>query len=164
MATAKKATKKPVKKTRAKPGPATGTSRDETMQRAAVLRAQIIGFLNRATDKTAFPVLEKELAEFLKTYKAPRNALQQALETLEQAGQITSEKQGRSRMYWGPKTQTPLQIVRTVTDHPAAKQPRVKRAVAVPGQDEFKFDIIKKTGRVRIRINQLVIDIGVIDE
>jgi Fe2+ or Zn2+ uptake regulation protein len=120
-------------------------SRDESLVRAAELRAAILYILNSNTAGVSFREIftHKKVSEM----KAPEATVRGCVGQLVKTSQINAVKDGRSVTFY-PITAK----VEAIEQMPAV----VKR------KPDVKVDIVKSTGKVRIEINGLLLEIGVV--
>lgn len=124
-------------------------TRDEQMVRSAKVRAAIIALV-RETPQISTTEVIQSLSDLMKATKASRSSVITQLKQMVKNGQLLTEHGHRPLRFTLP-----------------AENGRTKK-ITVKGKKgevpNFTIDIIKSTGRVRLQLGGLSIEIGVVDE
>lgn len=133
-------------------------TRSEELVRAAALRAAIVADLNARSA----PVNQQEITESLKDtlvkWKVTDEAtLRRVLARAVSAGLFTSEKDGTRVLYSLSKDSAEEKAQKT-----QKKLAKAQLKTLAIGAPDFTVDIVKATGRIRMTIAGLSIEIGVV--
>lgn len=130
-------------------------SREDTLRRAAELRVKIISALNDAGKPVPIGHLQQKLKEWLKLSGYPDNfVLQNFLYAMVKNELIAKHGVGPAATYSKIGVVPVEQSLRSESAHKAKKKESKLPSI--------KVDIVKATGKVRISIDSITIEIGVI--
>ena len=137
-------------------------SRHEQLVRAAKGRAIITACLKNADVPLTRVKIFEACGDSLNALGYTDSTLDNFLYTMGKSGLVTKVPGPSGMSYlWGT---TPCAVGNAVINKAKAKQVKADTASsAVPSAAAITLDIIKSTGRVRLTINGLVIEVGVID-
>ena len=158
-------------------------SRNDILIRAAKIRAAVLSLLANVKDPISTSEIQKQLATLMFDEKFEPKNIASILTGLVNQEQIASSRDGTVRTYWAPAkhkvSKKPKMGKRVIDvdddwdDEPAGKLSSQPKMVAFKAKSTAQFiatdaaplqiDIVKNTGRVRISLKGLVIEIGVVD-
>lgn len=125
-------------------------ARDAVLARAATFRALIRSAIHKTPGITQVQ-LATALADALKEHKASGNVITGQLTYLRQSGEVVPVRKGLQFHYY----------VQGATPEDEPGEVSLKKPLKTPS---IQIDVIKSTGRVRLQIQGLVIEIGVTDK
>lgn len=132
--------------------------RDQTIARAALMRAAVIGLLNEKPVLVPAGEIIQTLSEKAKQlgYTNPES-IYSVLSTMAKNNLIHRESDGTKSLYGSFRKAEEWQPPAA----PPQRQGRVSRNLQAA---DLKVDIVKGTGKVRLSISGMVIEIGVVDQ
>lgn len=122
---------------------------DEQMVRAAKTRAILLAFIKSATMPLSATSIVNELKQPLSANKTTETAAVAMLATMAKNDLIQAIREDGRHVLYAPKDYKPL-------------VPSVQQEIIKTTSKPLQIDYIQKTGRVRITINNISIEIGVI--
>ena len=149
----------------------------EGMERAARMRAAIIALLNNSPEPMSKGDMEEKLSDVIKELKYKTSNFESQLYQLVDNNLV--KKAGKNPtntgfLYASPKYESPTPNIESDPEQPRQKRTYTKRKVLENNNVEshsggigqvpsVSLDIVKSTGRVRLAINGMSIEIGVSD-
>lgn len=133
----------------------TKPNRDALLVRAASIRAQIVAFMNKSNDFVLFGDIEKGLKEFLDKEGVKPDNLRNQLILLTDNG-VLDRKRDKGRMY-----------AYRLAEKQESKPVRVDvkmRSLKPDVIPSYKIDVVKGQKRVRITLDNVMFDIGLVEQ
>ncbi len=133
----------------------TKPNRDALLVRAANIRAQIVAFMNKSNDFVLFGDIEKGLKEFLDKEGAKSDNLRNQLTLLTDNG-VLDRKRDKGCMY-----------AYRLAEKQESKPVRVDvkmRSLKPDVIPSYKIDVVKGQKRVRITLDNVMFDIGLVEQ
>lgn len=148
------------------------------IERAARMRAAIIALLNNAPEPLAKGEMQAKLDDVIKELKYKSSNFESHLYGLVANGlvkKIPKPSPGTGFLYANQRYEFPNSDGQSASDEPRVKRAYVKRkglenataaskSAGVGNIPSVSLDIVKSTGRVRLSINGMSIEIGVSDD
>lgn len=140
-------------------------ARADILRKHAEFKAALVAYVNSLTEPTSSRTIMALMRPKLKELGIKETNGAKMLRDLSDAGLVNVDKSTRFFTFWGNGSKPPFPI----SDLPVDSDPQVVSAQTVARQVTSKkpaiaLDVVKGTGRVRLTINDLTIEIGVVEK
>lgn len=130
---------------------------------AAKTRALLISHLNNSNSKQTVREIGIALADKLSSIGVTKSTVSFQLKRLSASDLIGVANRGNAKEYFRKNSQQNSNIALIASELPSTKQLRKLHGVSSAQQSILSIDIVKSTGKVRINMNNIIIEIGIID-
>jgi Fe2+ or Zn2+ uptake regulation protein len=138
--------------------------------RTAQFRADAVAFINKAPGWLSSGQVLRELQIADKMNYISRNAAYTQLRNLANSGLVRSKKEGKD-FYYAPNSfdfkEALKEIPESKIEEIRAEVNKAKKDFPVPGlpaEPDIKLDVVKSTGKVRLTVGGMLIEIGVVEK
>lgn len=147
----------------------TGEERNEAIRRNAEYKAAVVAYVNSVPMPLSAREINSALKEKIEELGVPEESASKLIRDLGEAGIIGMDTSTRFFTFWGKNVQAEavnkaFPIGEDVNADPGVKKARAVARQATTPHPTVQLDVVKGTGRVRLTLEGLTIEIGVVDK